>query len=96
MGNLVTPHKNYFLTEGLSITDIPIEKKEILNKMISKIEILNYTYICRCCKKIPKIDITYYQDGKIEKLICKNCDYSTELNNKYDFYDDSFCEKIPI
>ena len=59
MGNLL--FHNYFLEKGISINDIPLEHKEILKELINKVQILNYTYICKYCNEIPKIDITYNQ-----------------------------------
>ena len=102
MGN-----KNYVLTNGISMNDIPIEKNELVKEIYKNIEILNFTYICQFCYKIPKIDITYYSNGNVEKIIFKECGNSIKLLNKDKIqinqkdkididFDYSFCKKVSL
>ena len=93
MGN-----KNSFQKKGLEINNLSKEDKEIINK----IPHIEYTYICKYCKKIPKIEIIYNEKETnilfnkyflankkfIEKINFKECKHSTTLNAFQD-YDDN-------
>ena len=98
MGNLL--FHNYFLEKGISINDIPLEHKEILKELINKVQILNYTYICKYCNEIPKIDITYNPNGNIKKIIFKECGNSITLDDKVMEGNEGggnlFCKKITL
>ena len=93
MGN-----KNSFQKKGLEINNLTDKDKEIINK----IPFIEYTYICKYCKKIPKIEIVYTEEKpdilynksflsnkkRIQKINFKECKYSTTLN-AFQNYDDN-------
>ena len=93
MGN-----KNSFQKKGLEINNLSDKDKEVINK----IPHIEYTYICKYCKKIPKIEIIYNEEEPnilynknflankkyIEKIFFKECKHSTTLNALQD-YDDN-------
>ena len=66
MGN----SQNKFINKGINKDLLSEENK----KLISEIPLRDYTYICKNCNKIPKIEIIYNEnEGFIEKIKFKEC-----------------------
>lgn len=72
MGN-----NNSFLKNGIKINNLSDKEKELINK----IPHTDYTYICKYCKKIPRIEIVYNEEKENEKNIFFEKNFLT--NKKY-------------
>ena len=79
MGN-----KNSFLKKGIKINNLSDKEKELINK----IPHTDYTYICKYCKKIPRIEIVYNEEKEnesnifLEKNFLTNKKYIVKINFK--------------
>ena len=72
MGN-----KNSFLKKGIKINNLSDKEKELINK----IPHTDQTYICKYCKKIPRIEIVYNEEKENESNIFLEKNFLT--NKKY-------------
>lgn len=89
MGN---SHKNRFIKNGLDINLLSEENKLI----ISEIPKRDYTYVCKMCKKIPKIEVEFCIElGYIKRLYFIECRKSFGINIK-SFDDDFNLMRVPL
>ena len=93
-------NKNSFIVKGVDINLLSEEYKPII-KLIPSID---FTYICKKCKQIPKIDIEYNKynidnlknEEYIRKIYFKECNHSIVLNEDNIDNIESNLEKVPL
>ena len=93
-------NENSFIIKGVDKNSLSEESKQIIKKIPS----IDFTYICKKCKNIPKLDIEYNKSNIdnlksyefIGKIYFRECNYSIELNEDNIDKIDLNLEKVPI
>ena len=90
MGN--SYKKNRFIKGGLNIDLISDEDKKLINEIPKR----DYTYVCKLCGQIPKIEIEYCDKlGYINTLYFIECRKKLEIDIKS--FDDNFqLKRVPL
>ena len=90
MGN--SYDKNRFIKGGLNIDLISEEDKKLINEIPKR----DYTYVCKLCGQIPKIQVEYCEGlGYIKALYFIECRKKLEINIKS--FDDNFqLMRVPL